>query len=576
LAADARTNHHRGLARALQATGRAEPELLASHLDGAGERSEAARHWQRAADQAFSALALDRAARLYRQSIAAHTAADPDPAMLRGLRVRLGETLGHAGRGAEAAATYIEASTDAEPTTAIDLRRRALEHYLWSGHVDEGFGVLGSVLVATGLTMPRTGLGVGVRILGHMLLRRLRGLRRRPNPAGDTPLELARLDVATAAGASLGMLDPPRAIYFHLCSLELALRSSDSYRLLLVLATELGLRGAIRGSRPPGRADNEVEQLIQRVYAELPPTDPRLLAIDGGLALVIGVRHLFRGEVAAACAELERAEARLMESPVKVGNLLGMTRVWFGLALHIGGAWRRLAELVTRGLADARQRGDRFGRLQLQQWDHWFELVADRPDAAVTAIDRWHTDAQRFDRSRDLGGIADYPMVLLYRDGGIGDAAWRRFEADRRVGMAIMWQLNPMAGAWSQFVRGGAYLAVAAAYDEQRPLRIVERVARTLSRLRTPYGAPLSTALQAGVAAHRGDRARAVGLLVEAEADFARLGAGMHVAAVKRRRGELMGGEAGQRLIASVDEALAAEGVQNPARMVAMTLPGRW
>ena len=44
LAPDARVRHHHGLARALATTGRAEPELLAAHLEGAGERAEAAGH----------------------------------------------------------------------------------------------------------------------------------------------------------------------------------------------------------------------------------------------------------------------------------------------------------------------------------------------------------------------------------------------------------------------------------------------------------------------------------------------------------------------------------------------------
>jgi hypothetical protein len=490
--------------------------------------------------------------------------------------VRLGETLGHAGRSSEAAKVYIEASIDAEPTVATEMRRLALEHYLVSGNVDEGFGVLGSVLAATGLTMPRTRFGVVARALGRLLLVRLRGIRRRPSAAADTPFELARLDVATAAGESLGMLDPPRALYFHLGSLELALRSHDSFRLLRVLSSELAVRGAIRGSRAPTRTDRQVEQLLQSVYAEMSPTDPRLATIDGGLAFVTGVRHMFRGEYVAACADLERAQAQLLDSPVKISNLLGMTRTWLAYALYCAGAWRRLVEHVAIGLAEARQRGDSFGERQLQQWGMWFELIADRPDAAAAALARYISDAPRSDRTRDLGVLSDRVSLALYRDGGVGDEARRLWEAEWGIRASLMMRLSPHMGAAMSFVRGGAYLAAAASSEHDHPTRAVERIAAKLDRLPTPYATPMAVALRAGVAARRGEKDRAEALLVESEASFVRLGMALHVAAVQWRRGELMGGEAGTRLIALAGEALAAEGIRNPARMVGLALPGRW
>ena len=574
LAPDARVRHHRDLARALAATGRAEPELLASHLDGAGERAEAAGHWEQAAEQAFHALALARAERLYRQALATRVAAAPEPSAVRRLRARLGETLALTGRGAEAATAYLAAASDAEPTVATDMRRLALEQYLWSGHVDEGFGVLGSVLAATRLTMPRTRLGVAVGVLGRLLRLRLRGVRRRPSAAVDTPAGLARLDVATAASASLGMLDPPRAFYFHLGALELALRSRDSFRLLRVLLMEQVLRAVSRAARPPTRGDEEVERLIRTVHAELAPGDPWLTALDGSFAFALGLRHLFRGEPAAACAELARAEARLQDSPLQLGNVLGMTRAWLATVLWIVGAWRRLREHVTRGLSDAHLRGDRFGALQLRQWDMIFALFADRADDAAAAHERWVADVPR---SARVGDLTARPTLALYRGAGVGDEARRLLDAAWTVEYAILARLSLLMGAATYFARGGACLAAAAVADAPaRLLRRVEREARTLARLRTPYAAPFAVALRAGAAAGAGARGRAEALLVEAEAGFVRLGMAMHVAAVRRRRGELVGGAAGAELVADADRVVAAEGVRSPERMLGTVLPGRW
>lgn len=48
----------------------------------------------------------------------------------------------------------------------------------------------------------------------------------------------------------------------------------------------------------------------------------------------------------------------------------------------------------------------------------------------------------------------------------------------------------------------------------------------------------------------------------------------MMVAAVQKRRGELLGGDEGRALIARAEEAARAKGVVRPDRIFTMTLPG--
>src|SRR6185503_7913678 len=95
--------------------------------------------------------AFERAARLYRQSLELHPA---PPVEERVLRVRLGEALANAGRGAEAAAAYLAAAQGAGAGEAVDLERRAADQLLRAGHHDEGLAALRGVLQRQGLRLP--------------------------------------------------------------------------------------------------------------------------------------------------------------------------------------------------------------------------------------------------------------------------------------------------------------------------------------------------------------------------------------------------------------------------------------
>ena len=64
---------------------------------------------------------------------------------------------------------------------------------------------------------------------------------------------------------------------------------------------------------------------------------------------------------------------------------------------------------------------------------------------------------------------------------------------------------------------------------------------------------PLALLLHAAVAAARGEREDAMDLLRAAEAGFDDANMGLYAAAARRRRGELMPGEDGARMIEAAD-----------------------
>jgi hypothetical protein len=127
-------DHHRRLALALEASGGADPEVLAVHWQEARQPERAGEYYSRAAAQAAEALAFDRAARLFRRALEFRPGAGPG-ATRSGCK--LADALANAGRGPEAAREYL-AAAGTGAVEAVELRRRAAMQLLISGHVDEG------------------------------------------------------------------------------------------------------------------------------------------------------------------------------------------------------------------------------------------------------------------------------------------------------------------------------------------------------------------------------------------------------------------------------------------------------
>jgi hypothetical protein len=51
---------------------------------------------------------------------------------------------------------------------------------------------------------------------------------------------------------------------------------------------------------------------------------------------------------------------------------------------------------------------------------------------------------------------------------------------------------------------------------------------------------------------------------------------GLHAAAARRRRGELIGGADGEALVREADAWMRGQDVRDPGRMAALIAPGRW
>ena len=80
--------------------------------------------------------------------------------------------------------------------------------------------------------------------------------------------------------------------------------------------------------------------------------------------------------------------------------------------------------------------------------------------------------------------------------------------------------------------------------------------------------------IRAAIAALRGDDNRAVGLLDQATTVYLANDMFSYAAAVRRRQGEVQGGEEGRALVDESNAWMASRGIKNPTRMTAMYAPG--
>ncbi|HEY3356626.1 MAG TPA: AAA family ATPase, partial [Polyangia bacterium] len=258
-----RRAHHHRLALALERAG-AAPQTLAAHWSGAGENDQAAAYAVQAADRAEEALAFDVAARMVRMAL---DLLPRDHEVAPGLRVRLGEVLANAGRGAEAAAAFLAAVPGADPEAALDLKRRATEQLLRSGRIDEGRALAADVLAACGLHLPRS----PARALGSLLLRRgqlrARGLGFTARDAAEVPrAELIRIDVCWSVGVALAVVDAIVAMALQQRTLVLALHAGEPWRLTRALA--LCACNRVAEGRPSRGAAERLARAAKAVAAQ--------------------------------------------------------------------------------------------------------------------------------------------------------------------------------------------------------------------------------------------------------------------------------------------------------------------
>ena len=552
---DVRRERHHALAQALEAAGAATtaPQALVRHLEASGQTARAAAQAERAARMAREALAFDRAAELYAAAI---RLGEPKDAELRKLRIELGEALVNAGRGPEAADTFLLAADGADAATRLDCRRRAAEQLLICGHIERGLEVIRAVLAEIGVTLPATPKRALLSVLWGRARLALRGVRFHEKDASEiAAAELERVDIHRAVAIGLALVDNIRGADFQTRGLLLALKTGEARRIGVMLGQEAVFRATQgRKSLPKSQAIlAEMQRLAERTG------DLTLRAWSTACA---GAVCYLGGRFAEARDRLIVGEQLLREETTGTTWEQDSARIFMSLALRQMGALTELLRRFDDYQRDGAKRGDRYLETTLTRACNLLWLVKDDPDAAERELDRKHwTPPEGGYHLQHWYELRARTEIALYR----GDVAKARLtesfdEAERSMLLRI--QTARCETAW---MRGRLTLGRAEHAAQPEPLIAqVEKLAARLMGERMPYATVWAQMLLAAIASLKGDDTGMQKQLAEAITLADNQQMMLCAAVARRRRGDA----------SSADDWMEAMGIRDRERITNVIAPG--
>jgi hypothetical protein len=560
-----RITWHGRLAAALERATSADAEALATHWQGAGEHDKAAGYAERAAANAVSALAFDRAARLYRRCLELRPGVELAD-WRHGVRARLAAALTDGGYVAEAAEVQLELAADARGDEAIDRRRIAAEHLLCSGHFDRGLALLHAVLDAVRIYFPRSPLAVIVALLAARLVLWVRGVSFTPREASaiDTHA-LVRIDAVWSAGAGFSMSDNIRGAYFQTRNLLLALAVGDPQRVVRALAMEIAFRAA---------SGDPTERLLAtgHALAERLGTPEARAMVDGAE----GWAHYMVASWPAAKRFFVTSEALFRDRCVGVAFMLNSERQMLYRTLGYMGELGELAARVTPALREVEAQDDHHSILHLRTGPMvLLGLAADDPDGVAATL-----ESASKDLPRGAFLVQHYFALLgacqldLYR--GDDAAAHARVTAAwPALQRSLLLRIQPIR-ILSLELRARCALASASrrsGSSRDELFRIATRAARRLERDPLPWAHASAAIARGALQLARGQALDAAQNFATAARGFDALSMPLYASAARRRQGETMGSIEGSAIVRAADSELAARGVKNAARMTDTMAP---
>jgi hypothetical protein len=564
IAPGSRPDLHRRLALALEARD-GDAEQMAVHFRAAGDVERSLHFAVRAAREAMTQAAFNRAARLYEMALdlaggPSHKTAD--------LLEKLGDAQANAGLGRKAADSYL-AAAELSATDGKDLRRRAAEQLLRIGEVDGGLSVMSRIVGS--LRWPR--VHGSLAMLGWIVVRagrlRLRGLGFRPRSELEIPREaLLRSDLAWTAFLGFYFANPIRAVYIHSYQILDALKTGEPRRVVRALAAEAALAAMLGTSKRYHRLMAELNRVSDSIAgpAEHPwPCFAKTIAA------------FFLGRWAECRQEAEAAEQAFAVKGAGVSWELAIVRTLGFAASMLAGDMRESQRRLDAQLRDSHERGDLFARgsFVLLGSSHVIRIAQDQPELGELEVQdlRRHWPAARLPLLDYNAGFALAEMALYQ---GKLDEAWAFFTQKASPYRRALLRGAPILRIFYRYLRARVAIALGRRSRDRHDgiLRLAASDARALLAEKQIRARGMAHLVLAGLASVRGDMVATVEALRSAEHHLEAEGVRPHVMVARLVRGRLIAGEEGQALVSEAEAWAKAQGVRKPYQVSDVFAPG--
>lgn len=347
----------------------------------------------------------------------------------------------------------------------------------------------------------------------------------------------------------------------------LALRAGEPSR----IANFLTMHATLMEALAPGAMQRELE--VARAAGA--GVESEYSRVFNEAARVVGL--YFAGDLQGYVAGFGRVERMLRERCRGVAWELLTFQSVANFSRTFLGDWKLAARSVHAQVREAEQRGDLYGAATLAMALGWVRhLVADDPRAALRELDdylgRWSSREMHYQHFYDCLTRA---YVLQYMGNARGALEYvdRRWSALRRAGLLRVQVVHALLRATR------ISCLVSASYEDGAERRVLlGRARRDVAAMQASRFKPARSwglHLLGCVALAEGDRARALALLTEAGGRMRREGYLTGPISGDLLRGELVGGERGQALVASAIAYFRGEGFRDPQRFARLFAPGR-
>ncbi|MDF1666154.1 MAG: hypothetical protein P1V97_30640, partial [Planctomycetota bacterium] len=548
--------------------------LVAFHLREAGEILRAGEYTLQAAEHANQLLAFDRAAELFRLALDSGLLSK---SVIPGTLAKLGDSLTNAGRGKAAGDAYLKAAEGIEGEgETLDLRQKAAQQFVTSGHIDIGLQIIREVLADVGLQLPKYGALELAAILARDLKFRFRGTKFKQRDESEIPkATLLKIDTCWTVFVALNTVDFIAAVDFCMRMLIFALDAGEPRRIARAMATQayidanLGQMARARQIRRSRKLIKEATELADAL------NDPY---VTGYVSSLTGVCQFTFGEFKDGEESNSRAVELLRDKCQGVPWELDTAHCFHLWNLRFQGKIAEYSKLLPPLLEEAKSRGDLYAILVLgvTNWNFYL-LYADRVDDADEQVSSNSLLCRKM-VSRSAGmhvwaGLMTQADRLLYR--GEGEKAWDVIEAGWKelVDLQVLDIQFCRTEAWSGYGRAAVAAAAANVDDRATLLKKAHEAVSALKSEKVVHGLPWGDLILAGIHSVSGKNALAIELLEKLEKRFLDLDMLLYAKVCLRQRGRLLGAE-GLSCVAAADVFMVEESIVKPEQIADLFAPG--